>query len=147
MGTAGMFTAGSLVFVGLLPVNIFRDGHNFAMASWLLSTVVTLVFWLDWQRGDRNEKSASVAKLGVIAIVAYPFAVMLARGPAMQKVIVALSLGWFGYFCFQLRQALRLGKVRQWLNAGQRPARREKRVKVRFIDPFSSADRDQLHDP
>ena len=143
----GMATAVSLIFVGLLPVNIFHDGHNFAMASWLLSTVVTLVFWIDWQRVGRKRKSTSVAKLGILAVAAYPFAVVAAFGPAMQKVIVLLAICWFAYFCLQLRQALRTGDVDRWLNAGPRTARRKKRVKVRYAGSRPLVDRESPADP
>lgn len=132
-GMAGLAGAIAVAFIGLIPLNVSVDWHNLAMALWLLFTVVALVFWADWQRAEQAGRPTPLGKLGVAAILVYPFAVMFGRGPAVQKVIVLLTLIWLAWFTVQIERTIRSGAVHRW-QSGTRRKRRVLRRWLRIIE-------------
>lgn len=119
-GATGMAAAVAVALIGLIPLNASEGLHTLAMSLWLFFTVLALVFWADWQRLERGGEPGSLVRLSVVAIIVYPVAVIFALGPALQKVIVVLSLLWLLWFSVELEQAVRSGVVRRWQSTRRR---------------------------
>jgi hypothetical membrane protein len=119
-GVTGMAAAIAIIFMGLIPLNVSELGHTYAMILWLLFTVLTLVFWANWRRLERGGRPTPLGKLGVAAIAVYPVAVMFGRGPALQKVIVVLSVISLMWFSVELEQTVRSGIARRWQSTRKR---------------------------
>jgi hypothetical membrane protein len=119
-GVIGMAAAIAITLMGLIPLNVSELGHNYAMILWLLFTVLTLVFWANWQRLERGGRPNSLSKLSVAAIAVYPLAMMFGRGPAMQKVVVVLSVISLMWFSVELELAVRSGIARRWQSTRKR---------------------------
>jgi hypothetical membrane protein len=119
-GVTGMAAAIAIIFIGLIPLNVSDGLHTLAMSLWLLFTVLTLAFWANWHRLERGGRPPSLGKLGVAAIVVYPVAVMFGRGPALQKVIVLLSVISLMWFSVELEQTVQSGIPRRWQSTRRR---------------------------
>jgi hypothetical membrane protein len=119
-GVTGMAAGIAVIFIGLIPLNVSDLWHTMAMLLWLLFTVLTLTFWANWQRLERGGSTPSLGKLGVATIVVYPVAVMFGRGPALQKLIVVLSVISLMWFSVELEQTVRSGIARRWQSTRKR---------------------------
>ena len=125
ISSSGLMSSVSVLFVAVLPWDTFPRAHTIAMLSWLMFLLPAVTIWIEWiftlstEQLRKRGGSFTLGKSLRIFVVLFPVAALLGAGPALQKLLVLLCLIWLVLFSFQLRQAIRDGKVQPGF-AGQR---------------------------